>query len=141
LTKKEKNELSTRQKKAIPVILSCNTLTEGIKRAGISKTIFYEWLKIDAFVKEYEKQKGALIDHIKDELRVSAGKAVKVLDELLQAEHEGVRYRVASYIVDKVTGDDRGMSPGGFTFIITQNIVAPTKDIELPIIEIKKGGK
>jgi len=37
--------LTRKQLRAIPIIISARTISEGVKQAGISKTIFYEWMK------------------------------------------------------------------------------------------------
>lgn len=94
--------LTKNQLKVIPLILETKSITEGVKKAGISKTTFYEWLKAPVFKAEFVRQRQELVDLALHELKTSASEAVKVLRELLKAEGEGVRLRTAQAILENV---------------------------------------
>lgn len=94
--------LTKNQLKAIPLILEAKSITEGVKKAGISKTTFYEWLKTPEFKAEFVRQRQELIDLALHELKTSASEAVSVLRELLKAEGEGIRLRTAQAILENV---------------------------------------
>jgi len=96
------HNLTKNQLKAIPSILEAKSITEGVKKAGISKTTFYEWLKTPEFKAEFVRQRQELIDLALHELKTSASEAVSVLRELLRAEGEGVRLRTALGILEHI---------------------------------------
>lgn len=101
---KDKTEpnLTKKQLVAIPVILEARSIREGVKKAGISKTTFYEWLKEPLFKAEFIRQSKEIVDLALHELKVSTSEAVSVLRELLGAEAEGVRLRTALGILDYI---------------------------------------
>lgn len=94
--------LTKNQLKAIPLILETKSIAEGVKKAGISKTTFYEWLKTPEFKAEFVRQRQELIDLALHELKTSASEAVSVLRELLKADAESVRLRTAQAILENV---------------------------------------
>lgn len=100
----DKNEqnLTGNQSKAISQILEAKSITEGVKKAGISKTTFYAWLKNPVFKAEFVRQRQGLVDLALHELKTSLSEAVTVLRELLKAEGEGVRLRTAQAILENV---------------------------------------
>lgn len=100
----DKNEqnLTRNQSKAISLILEARSITEGVKKAGISKTTFYAWLKNPEFKAEFVRQRQELVDLALHELKTSLSEAVTVLRELLKAEGEGVRLRTAQAILENV---------------------------------------
>jgi len=53
---KEKAELTERQRKAIPFLVSSPTYTEGCKKAKINKTTLYNWLKEPEFKAELDRR-------------------------------------------------------------------------------------
>lgn len=92
----------TKQLKAIPLILEAKSITEGVKKAGISKTTFYDWLKSPEFKAEFVRQRQELVDLALHELKTSASEAVSVLRGLLKADAESVRLRTAQAILENV---------------------------------------
>lgn len=96
------HNLTRNQLKAIPLILEARSITEGVKKAGISKTTFYDWLKTPEFKAEFVRQRQELIDLALHELKTTASEAVGVLRGLLKAEGEGVRLRTALGILEHI---------------------------------------
>ncbi len=94
--------LTRRQLKAIPIILQARSISEGVEKAAISKTTFYEWIKTPAFKADFERQRQEIIDAALHELKLTAGEAVRVLRELLKAKGEGIRLRTATAILDNI---------------------------------------
>lgn len=111
--------LTKNQLKVIPLVLESKTITEGMKKARISKTTFYEWLKNPDFKAEFVRQRQEIIDLALHELKTSTSEAVKVLRELLKAEGESVRLRTAQAILDNV-----------FKSIELENIEKRLEDLE-----------
>ena len=54
--------LTRNQQRAIPIIVSARTITEGVKLAGISKTQFYEWMKQEHFRQEFVSKQNHLVE-------------------------------------------------------------------------------
>lgn len=94
--------LTTLQRKAIPVILASKTITEGVKKAGIKRETFYQWIRDPEFKAVFTRQRQEIVDLALHELKTSTSEAVCVLRELLKAEGEGVRLRTAQTILDNV---------------------------------------
>lgn len=94
--------LTKRQVRAIPLILEARSITEGVDKAGISKTTFYIWMKEPVFRAEFIRQRQEVVDNALHELKLAASEAVTVLRELLKAEGEGVRLRTAQTIIENV---------------------------------------
>ncbi len=94
--------LTRNQLKAIPLILEARSITEGVKKAGISKSTFYEWLKAPEFKTEFVRQRQELVGLALHELKTSTSEAVSVLRGLLKAEGESVRLRTAQAILENV---------------------------------------
>ena len=95
-------KLTEKQLKAIPLILGGRTIEEGCKRAKVSKTSFYEWLKNPQFKDEFIRQRNEIVTFALDELKASTGEAVQVLRNLLKAKKEGIRLRAAMGIIEYV---------------------------------------
>jgi hypothetical protein len=116
--------LSGKQLKAIPVILSSRNITEGCKKARISRDIFYDWIKNPIFKDEFERQRQEIIDSALHGLKVSASDAVEVLRALLKADQECVRLKTATAILDHIE-----------KFIELETIQKRLDDIERRVME------
>jgi hypothetical protein len=95
--------LTGKQLKAIPVILAARNITEGLNKAKVSKTAFYEWLKVSEFKDEFVRQRKEIVDLALHELKTAAGEAVAVLRTLLGARQEGVRLRTALGMLEHIS--------------------------------------
>lgn len=94
--------LTTRQRKAIPIILASKTITEGVEKAGIKRETFYKWNRTPEFKEAFREQRQEMIDLALHELKVSTSEAVGVLRALLSAEGESIRLRTAQAILDNI---------------------------------------
>lgn len=94
--------LTNKQLKAIPLVLEARSIVVGVKKARISKTTFYGWLKDPEFKAEFVLQRQELVDLALHELKMATSEAVSVLRGLLNAEGESVRLRTATAILDNV---------------------------------------
>lgn len=95
--------LSDNQLKAIPLILSARSITEGVERAGISRSTFYDWMQDQTFKAEFERQRRIIVDEGLHNLKLSISEAVDTLLKLLKAESEGVRLRAATSILEHIS--------------------------------------
>jgi hypothetical protein len=88
---KGKKQLTDRQKKAIPFLVSSATYTEGCKKAKINKTTLYKWLKEPLFRKELDKQRGFVAAEAFGVLSQALTKAVENLVGLIDNTDDRVR--------------------------------------------------
>jgi ACT domain-containing protein len=94
--------LSAKQIKAIPVILSCRNISEGVKKARISRDTFYEWMKETAFRDEYNRRQKELVNIALQELKGLTKEAVDALRDLVKSRKENIRLKTAMGIIEKV---------------------------------------
>lgn len=94
--------LTKNQLKSIPLILEAKSITEGVKKARLSKSTFYEWHKNPEYKAELIRQRQESVELALHELKTSANEAVTVLRALLKAESETVRLRTALGILEHI---------------------------------------
>ena len=70
--------LSNRQLKCILHILQSPSIKEGCKRGGISRSIFYLWLKNPIFKEHFERQKAALLNELWNECLLTNANILRV---------------------------------------------------------------
>lgn len=101
-------KLTMKQERAVVAVLSSRSVEEGLARAKISKSQWYRWLSDPGFKKAFEERRRALMDDVVHALRASLGKAVRVLDGLLDQAvlHPATRLRTALSIIEIVQNAD-----------------------------------
>jgi len=104
MTQNRKDSLiSVKQARAIPHIIKAKSIEAGCRDAGISKTLFYQWLKkSQPFAQEYKRQRDMLFDEAMSSLQASIGKAVDTLTGLLDSNSESLRRAVANDILGHI---------------------------------------
>jgi hypothetical protein len=95
-------ELTARQLKAIPFIVSSPTYTEGIEKAGVSRKTFYEWLKIPEFEAELDRQRDEIAAEAFGMLSQSLTKAVEGLVKLLDNTDDRLKRLACKDIIEYV---------------------------------------
>lgn len=99
---RQHSSISVKQARAIPHILEAKSIEAGCVAAGISKTLFYQWLKVPAFEEEYKRQRNILIAEAMDSLKANLAKAVDTLTGLLDTESESLKRSVSNDILNHV---------------------------------------
>ncbi|MCK9418870.1 MAG: hypothetical protein M0R70_05750 [Nitrospirae bacterium] len=94
--------LTEKQLKAIPLILGAKSISEGIGKAKISRTTFYEWMKAPEFKSEFVRQRQEIVEVALCELKTAAGEAVAVMRKLLTSRNEGIRLRTAQGMLEHI---------------------------------------
>lgn len=97
----EKANLNPNQLRAISCILESSSIEEAAKKAKISRTTIYLWLKDETFKARLEKERDILFYEHLNLLRQAAGKATKVLIDLLKSEDETTRRLAAREILSQ----------------------------------------
>jgi AcrR family transcriptional regulator len=92
--------LTAKQATVIPYLLAAPSFEEGCKRAGVSKTTAYTWLKEEIFRQELRRQRDELIERALDSLKANVSKATETLVKLLDSESEPMQARAAEDIIE-----------------------------------------
>jgi ACT domain-containing protein len=95
-------KLTERQLKAIPHIVGSQTYSEGIKKAGISRKTFYEWMKDPVFERELTEQRKRITAEALGLLELSMNRAVEGLTGLLETQDERLRRLVSKDIIEHI---------------------------------------
>ena len=102
-TKENSEGLTKRQREAIPFLATSPTYAEGLKRAKVSKTTLYKWLKNPEFTREIETQREGVVNEAFDTLKTNLTKAITTLVGLLDGKgNPELKRRVCNNIIDYV---------------------------------------
>jgi len=93
-------ELTDRQLKAIPHIVSSPTFTEGCEKAKINKTTLYKWLKEPEFKAELDSQRDEITAEAFGVLSQGLTKAVETLVSLLDSKDSRLKRLAAKDIIN-----------------------------------------
>jgi hypothetical protein len=96
----KKTKLTDRQLKAIPIIVTNCTYTEGCKKAKLNRTTFYEWLKIPEFKAELDRQRDEVAAEAFGVLSQGLTKAVETLVGLLDIKDDRLKRLAAKDVID-----------------------------------------
>ena len=98
--KRPKKKLTARQLKAIPLIVTSPTYSEGCKKAKVNRTTFYGWLKIPRFKTELDRQRDEIAAEAFGVLSQSLTQAVEALVGLLVNTDDRLKRLAAKDIID-----------------------------------------
>jgi phage terminase small subunit len=100
---KEDKDLSEKQIKAVPHLISSKTLKEGCRKARISRKTLYQWLKDPVFKEELRRQRDVIIEEALENLKGAMTKATETLIDLLdKTDNEHLKRYVAKDIIEYV---------------------------------------
>jgi len=91
--------LNNRQLKAIPILISCDTVEEAAQLIGIARTTIYSWLEKEEFKQAVTSARRKLLDKAMNKLLNVSMKAVRTLENLLDADSESVRRAAANDVL------------------------------------------
>jgi transposase len=94
--------LNSRQLKAIPILIGCDTVEGAAKKAGISKNTIYTWMQQEEFCQAVSEARKKLFDRAMHKLMNVSMKAVITLEKLLNAESESVRRAAANDVLGHI---------------------------------------
>ncbi len=98
--KTKKTKLTDRQLKAIPIIATRPTYSEGCKKAKVNRTTFYEWLKIPEFKAELDRQRDEIAAEAFAMLSQGLTKAIETLVGLLDSKDDRLKRLAAKDVID-----------------------------------------
>lgn len=93
-------KLTTRQAKAIPVLLSARSYEEGCKKARVSKTTFYTWMQDEVFSAEFHRQRNEIVEVAFGMIAQNIEKAVTTIVGLLDSKDERIQRLTARDLID-----------------------------------------
>ena len=88
--------LSIRQRKAIPHLVTSDSLAEGARRANISRTTVYRWMDDDDFRRELKRLRDEAAELAQTEIKGMMLDAAMVIRDALDDENPSVRLRAAA---------------------------------------------
>ena len=88
--------LTARQRRALGLILSASTLTEGCKLAGISRSTWWAWRKQEPFQRAVAAAEDQALGEGLARLKAGFLRAQEVLSKLMESENEGVRLQAST---------------------------------------------
>ncbi len=94
--------LSGKQERAILAVLESRSIEEACRKAGISKTLYYKWLRNDPhFADALKDRRDAASSNALERLQRGLNIAVDVLVDLLASENEWVRRVAANDVISR----------------------------------------
>jgi hypothetical protein len=96
----EEAKLTTKQAKAIPILLSARSYEQGCRAARISKTTFYTWMQDEGFAAEFEKQRNEIVEAAFGMIAANIEKAVSTLVGLLDTKDDRIKRLTANDIIN-----------------------------------------
>lgn len=95
-----RTKLTKKQLDSIPFILNSKNITEGLKKAKVSKTTYYAWLKLPEYKQELNRIKKEIVHQALNDLKTSTTEAVQVLKDLLYSDNEYIKLKTAVKVLD-----------------------------------------
>jgi len=96
------NELSARQRRTIPFIITSPTIVEGVSKAGITTKTFYQWLEKPEFKAELDRQRDEVAQIALDTLTQSSTKAVENLVKLLDNQDDRLKRLACKDVIEYI---------------------------------------
>lgn len=102
LTETERNgqEVTEKQRRAIPFLIAAKDVESGCRNAGITTTCFYTWCRDDAFSGALQAARNEFVTDAMNTLKSHVGKAVDELAKLLASKNEEIRRKAANNIIE-----------------------------------------
>lgn len=93
------NELNERQKRMLAFLLTCKTIKEASKKAGVRLATVFKWMRDPEFKAELERLREEIIGDVVNRLKIHCMQATEVLVDLLGSQSETVRRGAANDII------------------------------------------
>lgn len=96
----EKAKLTTKQLKAMPILLAAKSYEKGCKAAGISKATSYAWMQDESFAAEFDRQRNEIVEAAFGLIAQNTEKAVSALVGLLDSKDLRLKRLTAKDVID-----------------------------------------
>ena len=95
----EEAKLTTRQAKAIPILLTARNYEAGCKKAKVAKSTFYTWMQDEGIAAEFERQRNEIVEAAFGMIAQNIEKAVSTLVGLLDSKEERIKRLTANDLI------------------------------------------
>jgi hypothetical protein len=96
------SELSARQRRTIPFIITSPTIVEGLEKAKLSRKTFYQWLEQPEFKAELDRQRDEAAKTAFETLTQSLTKAVENLVKLLDHADDRLKRLACKDVIEYI---------------------------------------
>jgi len=96
----KESKLSARQIKAITGILGNDSIEDAARKAGVSRSTIYNWLKQDCFIRRIDQERKILFEEGLNALKSATSKAARTLILLLEHKDQKTRRLAAKEIIN-----------------------------------------
>ena len=96
------SELSARQRRTIPFIITSPTIVEGVSKAGITTKTFYKWLEQPEFKAELDRQREEAAKTAFNTLTQALTKAVENLVKLLDHTDDRLKRLACKDVIEYI---------------------------------------
>jgi hypothetical protein len=96
----EGNNLTRKQREAIPFLIGARSIEEGRKLAKVGQRTIHRWLKEPAFKNAVEHARETFVTEALDRLRSSVSRAVSTLSDTMVEGEPALKVRAASLILE-----------------------------------------
>ena len=93
-------EITAKQSRAIPLVISEWSIEEGCKAAGISTKTWYTWLRQEEFKREVDRHREMVVLKSLDRLKAAVKNTVEGLANLVDVEEKNVRLRALWHVLN-----------------------------------------
>lgn len=96
----ESNNLTAKQKRIIPFLVSARSVEEARRSAGVSQETVWRWMKNPVFRKELETAQDRVVNEALDHLKASVTLAVQTLTDTMTEGEPPLKVRAAALTLD-----------------------------------------
>ncbi len=97
---RNRRNLTDRQKRAIPILLSPGSKAERCERAGVSRETYYNWMSEEHFRSAFEEQQQEITRDAITSLKLLSQEAVAGLGRLLHSRSEAIRLKAILAVIE-----------------------------------------
>lgn len=94
-----KSDLNPKQYKAVSYILESNSIEKAAKKAGVSRSTIYNWMRDPGFKEQLERERRAVFEGGLNALKMATAKAARTLIELLECSDLTTKRLAAKEII------------------------------------------
>jgi len=89
-------KLSRYKESAIASLISCPTVKQAAKKAGVAEKTLHRWLKEDEFITAYVKARGEIVSYAVCQMQKNMPKAINALAEITDDSNMPASARVSA---------------------------------------------
>lgn len=93
-------EITEKQRRAIPYLVAAKDVESGCREAKITTTTYYDWIRNNNFETALQAARNEIINGAMLTLKSHVGQAVDELAKLLASSNEEIRRKTANNIIE-----------------------------------------